>query len=121
MRIALLAALAVCALPLTAQAHAHLVKADPANGAVLAAAPARVALTLSEPAHLTAAWVQRGTEPRQKLEAPAQSARDIVLALPALTSPGPYTVSWRALSEDGHVTSGTLRFTLRAPPHPTAK
>jgi methionine-rich copper-binding protein CopC len=36
-------------------------------------------------------------------------------------TPGSYSVAWRVLSEDGHVMSGTLRFTLtpdRAADHP---
>jgi len=113
----LLASLAFCAVVSTANAHAHLRQSSPAEGAVLVAPPDKVTLTLSEPARLTAAWIQRGSEPRQKLTAPSQAASEVTLPLPPLGK-GSYVVGWRALSDDGHVTSGTLHFTLAIPAGP---
>jgi methionine-rich copper-binding protein CopC len=96
---------------LTAHAHAHLKQATPADHSVLTAAPPEVVLQLSEPARLTTVSIQREAGARQPLVAPKEPASEIHLALPAL-EPGSYVVSWRALSDDGHVTSGALHFKL---------
>ena len=44
---------------------------------------------------------------------PTVAAQQVSVPLPQLT-PGTYTVSWRAVSDDGHVMPGTLHFTLGA-------
>ncbi|HTW38537.1 MAG TPA: copper resistance CopC family protein [Steroidobacteraceae bacterium] len=104
-------------------AHAHLKEAMPADGSTLMMPPSRIALHFSEAARLTAAWIQKGGEARRKLAPlPARSAAEIDVPLPPLT-PGHYVVSWRVLSDDGHIVPGQLRFTLlpSAPggtPHP---
>lgn len=95
-----------------AAAHAHLERAVPADGSVLHTAPTRVVLTLSEAARLTALWIEPAGGERQKVAAlPTQAAREITVALPAL-APGRYVIAWRALSADGHVVPGQVRFTL---------
>lgn len=97
-----------------AYAHAHLHKSTPADGSVITAAPSTVVLTFSEAARLTAAWIQKGDEPKLKLEPlPEKSAAEVTVPVPALT-PGSYVVSWRAVSADGHVTPGQIHFTLSA-------
>jgi methionine-rich copper-binding protein CopC len=117
----LVSGLASATLAVTASAHAHLQKASPADGSVVTTSPSRIVLNFSEAARLTAASIQKGDEPRQSLKPlPAAAARQISVPLPQLT-PGSYSVTWRVLSEDGHVMSGTLRFTLtpdRAADHP---
>ncbi len=96
----------------TAFGHAHLQKAAPADGSTISRAPPNVVLTFSEAARLTAAWIQKGEEPKQKLAPlPDQTAVEVTIPLPAL-SPGGYVVSWRALSADGHVMPGQIRFTI---------
>ncbi len=50
-----------------ALAHAHLKKAVPADGGGVSAAPANVVLSFSEPAHLTACWLQKAGGPKQKI------------------------------------------------------
>ena len=107
-----LAVLLCCGWLSSAQAHAHLRGSTPTEGAVLKSAPAELVLQLSEPARLTAVSIQRAGDARRPLRAPEAAASEIRLALPALTA-GKYLVSWRALSDDGHVTSGTLHFTLQ--------
>src|SRR5579885_2684187 len=98
-----------------AEAHAHLRSSVPADGSVLSAPPAQVVLELSEPARLTAAWIRRGGGPRRKIEPlPQRSAARAALRLPALGA-GQYELSWRALSADGHIVPGHIRFTV-APP-----
>ncbi len=108
----LVSGLALASLAATASAHAHLQKASPADGSVVTTSPSRIVLNFSEAARLTAASIQKGDEPRQRLKPlPAAAARQISVPLPQLT-PGSYSVTWRVVSEDGHVMSGTLRFTL---------
>ncbi|MGH8221270.1 MAG: copper resistance CopC family protein [Steroidobacteraceae bacterium] len=98
-----------------AQAHAHLRSAVPADGSVVSAPPSQVVLDFSEPARLTAAWIQRSGGPKSKIERlPRQSAASVAVPLPAL-SPGLYELSWRALSADGHIVPGRIHFTVTRP------
>jgi copper resistance protein C len=119
--LSLVSGLALATLAVTASAHAHLQKASPADGSVVTTSPLRIVLNFSQAARLTAASIQKGAEPRQSLKPlPAAAARQISVPLPPLT-PGSYSVNWRVLSDDGHMMSGTLRFTLapdRAADHP---
>jgi len=95
-----------------ASAHAHLQKATPAEGSKLTAAPAALELTFSEAARLTALWIQKNQEPKQPVkDLPMTSGTMLRVPLPALT-PGAYSVTWRVLGADGHVTSGALHFTI---------
>ena len=98
-----------------AQAHAHLRRAVPADGSVISASPPQVVLDFSEPARLTAAWIQRSGDPRRKIESlPRESAASVAVPLPALR-PGLYELSWRALSADGHIVPGHIHFTVTPP------
>ena len=95
-----------------ALAHAHLTHSSPADGEALPLAPHALELRFSEAAQLTALWIQKAGEPRQKLGPyPTQSQEHLRVGLPPLT-PGKYVVSWRALSADGHVAEGQLHFTI---------
>ena len=99
-----------------ASAHAHLQKSSPADNSVITAPPPSLVLNFSEAARLTALSIQKDNEPRQTLKPlPATAAQQFSIPLPQLT-PGAYSVSWHVLSEDGHVMSGILHFTL-APEH----
>ena len=100
----------------TASAHAHLEKSSPADGSVLTTSPPSIVLSFSEAARLTALSIQRGDEAKQNLKPlPTNAARQISVPLPPL-KPGTYSLTWRVLSDDGHMMSGTLRFTLAAEP-----
>ena len=71
-------------------------------------------LNFSEAARVTALSIQKGSEPEQKLKPlPTIATAQISVPLPQLT-PGTYSVSWRVVSDDGHVMSGALHFTLAA-------
>lgn len=97
------------------EAHAHLVSSQPANGATVTAAPASVTLVFSESAKVTALSLQAAGEksPQKLAVSIAEDSTSHVIALPILTA-GDYVLTWRALSDDGHVTSGTVKFSLRA-------
>ena len=104
--------LIACPVTQAAWAHAHLEKSTPADGSTLNAAPATVEMTVSEPARLTALWIQRDQEPRQAMkDLPTTASGRLGVSLPPLT-PGTYVVTWRVIAADGHVTSGVLHFTV---------
>jgi len=112
--LSLLSGLALITIAVTASAHAHLQKSSPADGSVITTSPANLVLNFSEAARLTALSIQKGSEPEQKLKPlPTTAAQQISVPLPALT-PGTYSVSWRVVSDDGHMMSGALHFTLAA-------
>jgi len=101
-----------CLIARLAYAHAHLESSTPADGSTLNAVPAAIEMKFSEPARLTALWIQRDQEPRQAVKSlPTSTDRVLRVALPTLT-PGTYSVTWRVLSADGHVASGAVHFTI---------
>ncbi len=95
-----------------AGAHVHLKQSVPAEGAVVSGAPTQIVLTFSEPALVTALWIQQDANPRQKLgPVPAEAVATVTVPAPGL-KPGKYLVTWRAVSPDKHVMSGQLHFTI---------
>jgi len=93
-------------------AHAHLKKAVPANGGVLSTTPGSVVLTFSEPARLTACWLQQGDGPKQKVTGLATTpAQEISVPVPQLQA-GSYVLSWRVVGDDGHVLPGEIHFSV---------
>lgn len=93
-------------------AHAHLKKAVPADGAVVGTSPASVVLSFSEPATLTACWLQKGAGERQKITGLAtKPAQQISVPVPKLEA-GTYVLSWRVVGNDGHVLPGQIHFTV---------
>ena len=112
----LLCGMALVTFAVTASAHAHLEKSSPADGSVMMTSPSSIVLSFSEAARLTALSIQRADEAKQNLKPfPTAAARQISVPLPPL-KPGAYSLTWRVLSDDGHVTTGTLRFTLAGEP-----
>ena len=112
----ILSGLAFLLTSLTALGHAHLHSSVPAERSTVNSAPSNIVLNLSEPARLTVASISKNGEPKHKLEAlPNRPAQRVEIPLPHLT-PGRYEISWRALSDDGHVMPGVLHFTLAPQP-----
>jgi methionine-rich copper-binding protein CopC len=99
------------------EAHARLVSSQPSAGSTVAAPLAALTLVFSEAAKVTALTLQVvGGDSPTKL--PFSSAEDSVshsIALPTLVA-GAYIVTWHALSDDGHVTSGTVKFSVQSSP-----
>jgi methionine-rich copper-binding protein CopC len=95
-----------------AMAHAHLKSAVPADGGVVTTSPANVVLTFSEPAHLTACWIQKGDGPKQKIsDLPTTPSPQISVPIPQL-EPGTYVLSWRVIGDDTHIVPGQIQFTV---------
>ncbi|CZT36088.1 copper resistance CopC/CopD family protein [Rhizobium sp. 9140] len=99
-------------------AHAQLVASDPADGAVLAAAPDEIVLTFSEPVD---PLVFRLSDPTGQVEIlPATGSRSgaasgttrLVVKLPIGLAVGTHSLSWRVTSADGHPIGGGLLFSI---------
>jgi copper transport protein len=108
--IALLVALASEAL-----AHASLIKAEPADGAVVPTAPAALTLTFNEP---VAPLVMRLVDPSGEattLGAVASENAIVRIAAPAAMASGTHVLSWRVISADGHPVGGSVVFSIGAP------
>ena len=110
----LLCALTLSTAAVITQAHTHLQNSNPIESSVVGTPPSQVVLTFSEAARVTAAWIQKGEGPKEKLgPLPDESSASVTLPLPSLT-PGTYVVSWRAAGDDGHVMPGQVHFTVSA-------
>ena len=118
---ALLGAVFAAVLASPAAAHAGLSSSDPAEGAMLDAAPASVTMSFTEPpdadlstvAVLDSTGAELDTPPAERGAPP----RSLTVALPAGLGDGVYTVSWRVVSEaDGHLTVGVFTFGVGVDP-----
>ncbi|MFE0460132.1 FixH family protein [Kitasatospora sp. NPDC058965] len=103
-----------------AQAHAALLRTDPAQNSVVAAAPSSVTLTFSEGVTLSGDSV-RVLDPAGKqvdtgnpghADGRDDTAR---VGLRGGLAGGTYTVAWRAVSEDTHPVGGAFTFSIGAP------
>ena len=94
-------------------AHTHLEAAEPADGAVLKAAPATLDLSFGEAVQLLKVDIANATGAAQDIGfAPAaNAAKTFSITLPAL-APSTYTVNWTVLGADGHRVEGHFGFTI---------
>jgi methionine-rich copper-binding protein CopC len=97
-----------------ASAHAHLVRATPAEGGAVKEAPAEVTLKFNErlePSFSSAVIRDGAGKQVDKADAHVdKSDRTVVrVSLPAL-EPGVYTVEWRVMSSDSHKVNGNFTF-----------
>lgn len=114
--------LVMLAAPAAVAAHAELIGSDPADGAVIAEPPAEVALTFDSDldpdgstftvtdasgAIVGAGEVDLDVAQRNVLRGKIDAGKD-----------GAYEVRWTAVSIDGHIEEGTLRFTVGSAPAP---
>lgn len=107
----LLMALAAMAAGVTAaRAHASLLSSQPADGAMLAQAPAAATLTFNEPVSVQALRLIGPDATTTVLPMPNASAT-LTVALPALAQ-GTHLLSWRVISADGHPVGGSLIFSV---------
>ncbi len=104
-----------------ALAHADLVSADPADGAVLATPPTTVTLTFSEGLDATrSSFKLSGPEGSLAGTGTASGDGATTMTLDGLDlAPGAYTVKWTSASLDNHLLRGTFAFTV-SPPASTA-
>jgi copper transport protein len=115
--VARLAGLLICLIAICtvdrAHAHAALVESDPADGAVLADAPARVTLRFNE---VITPVLVRVLDIEARSIADTSAARvendTLSLALPPGLPPATYVVTYRVISIDSHPVSGTIVFSV---------
>ena len=107
------AAFGLAAMP-SADAHAHLEKAQPAVGGAVSAPPAEIRLWFSEPveARSSSIEVTRADGGRIAAGATAAGAEPavLVLKLGRPLAPGGYKVRWKAISVDSHTSEGSFGF-----------
>jgi len=95
-----------------AQAHDELIGTSPAAGSTAAVAPARVTLTLSQPALAVGTIViVNGPDGPVQTGKPTLVNTTITQRVRPGSPAGRYTVAWRATSADGHPVTGTFSFT----------
>ena len=112
--IAALAAGALAVMASPAFAHAHLVRAVPAEGGTVKEAPTEVVLSFSEklePAFSSAVVRDAAGKALDAAKARVDKAdRTVVrVSVPPL-APGVYTVEWRVMSADTHRVNGSFNF-----------
>jgi copper resistance protein C len=112
----LLGSLLAGLIPAAAYAHAIVLESSPRPGAVLARPPAQITLRFNSKIEkrFTRLTLATGNQP----PAPVTAASDepaapdrLVIPIRSL-APGDYTLRYRVLAVDGHITEGTLRFTV---------
>jgi copper transport protein len=109
--IALLIALAPAS---EACAHASLVKAAPADGAVMPLPPAALTLTFNEPVSpLVVRLIGPAGAPLAPIAVTAQDTTVTISTPPGLRR-GTHVLSWRVISGDGHPVGGSLMFSIGA-------
>jgi copper transport protein len=108
-------------LPSLAHAHASLVRSEPANGAVLGAAPTSVRFVFDDDVRAGSGLkaIRNGDGSVLAGKPHVLRGRVLVVPLRAGLPEGDYTVLWRVRSDDGHTLAGVTAFgvgTGRAPP-----
>jgi copper transport protein len=115
----LLAVLGVLTSAVPASAHATLVSSDPADGAVLARAPARVGVTFDESVGVSTDSLRVFTPDGQRADtgvtAHGSQPQEITVALLPGLGRGTYTVGWHVISADSHPVQGAFTFSVGAP------
>ncbi|MFL5000755.1 MAG: copper resistance CopC/CopD family protein, partial [Xanthobacteraceae bacterium] len=93
-------------------APASLVRAEPADGAMLAETPKALKLTFNEPVSVL---VMRLIGPSGEVIAPGATAENNVVTLtPPRLRQGSHVLSWRVVSADGHPVGGSVVFSIGA-------
>ncbi|MER8479778.1 copper resistance CopC/CopD family protein [Mesorhizobium sp. M1163] len=107
--------LAVIAAPNPASAHAALLKAEPADGAVLAQSPSQMSLTFSEPVSPLVLTLVRPDGTSIPLTSFRLSGQTVEVDNPQALKSGTHVLSWRVISADGHPVGGSVLFSVGAP------
>ncbi len=104
-----------------AAAHAALSRSEPADGGMVATAPASARLTFSEPVAPLVLRLLRPDGATQELSGASLEGDTLVVPLPPKAAEGTYVLSYRVVSQDGHPVGGSLVYAVGdAPPDPNA-
>ena len=95
-------------------AHSKLDTTAPADGAVLAQAPARIVLSFAERIRLTKVRMRHGGGPAVALDLTRHKgfATRFAIPLPG-RGRGRYRIEWRGLAADGHTMRGGFGFRVK--------
>jgi copper transport protein len=98
--------------PSAAAAHAELVNTTPANGAQLRTPPSDIRLTFTESVNLVDDGIRLVDHVGATVTTPDPSVqgRTLIWPMPSDLPEGPYVVTWRVVSSDGHPISGAFSF-----------
>jgi copper transport protein len=107
--------LASAAYPSKAQAHASLIRSEPADRVVVAQSPAIIQLTFNEPVSPLALRLIGPTGESIALKDAAVKGNSIAATPSAVLPRGTHLLSWRVISLDGHPVGGALTFSIGAP------
>lgn len=110
--------LALLLVPSPAAAHSDSVETNPTDGARLRTLPAEATMTFNEAPKQADVVLARPDGKVDKLAAQVIGSR-VTARLPANGARGPYTLSYRVVSADGHPVSGSVSFTITTGPVPT--
>ena len=109
--------LLAAAFPAAAQAHANLLRTDPAAGSVVATAPAQVVLHFDQEVRDVSSTVtndQGDAVAASPAHTAAGDVRALVIPLRPNLPDGDYTIRWRIVSTDGHIISGVFAIGIGA-------
>ena len=115
----LLAVACVLLLAAPGSAHAELVQTTPANGQRLETAPAKVTLAFSESVNLLEDGISLLDSHGATVSTPDPTVdgHTVTWPMPKHLRNGPYVVTWRVISADGHPVDGASSFGVgTAPP-----
>lgn len=97
-------------------AHAHLKSAAPAPDSSVAA-PTEIDLTFSESVNLKFTGIAVSGPKKEAVQTGEAMLMDadttLMVPIEGTLAAGVYTVTWHALSSDGHKTSGSFTFTVK--------
>ncbi len=113
---ALLAVVCVLLLAAPGSAHAELVSTTPANGQRLATAPSQITLNFSESVNLLDDGISLLNSDGAVVSTPAPTVdgHTVTWPMPSHLRNGPYVVTWRVISADGHPVDGAFSFGVGA-------
>ncbi len=112
-------ALSLVAAPSGAMRHLRLVRSSPSADSVYATSPDAIRLWLSEPAEAPGSKIALTTSngavvALQALTRDTARTAPLIAKLVKPLSNGAYTVTWKAMSKDGHIVKGTINFKVGA-------
>jgi methionine-rich copper-binding protein CopC len=105
---------AIVLLPAIGHAHTHLVRSVPADNASLDKSPPVATLVFAEPVTLTAIRIESSSGGKTVVKLPSATASAEASVPLAALPVGHFKLSWRAVSEDGHIMSGEIHFSIVA-------
>jgi copper transport protein len=98
-----------------ALAHASLIRSEPADRSVVAAAPTHIHLKYNEPVSALVLKLVAADGSATTLDKFVLADTTLTVTLPDRLADGTYVLSWRVISEDGHPVSGSVLFSIGAP------